>query len=262
MPGSAEVTVEPHEPSLLERLALPKRLHDSRGVRSLIVFDEFQDLLAADDRLDAVVRSEIERHGSAASYVFAGSHLGMMRKLFTDKRRAFYGQAGSVELSPLDPEDIAAFVEARFTAAGKSAGSALGQLLDLARGHPQRTMLLAHWLWEATPEGEAADEQTWARTVDLVMQREIDDELRTAWGALSGTQKRIALLIADDTTPLYGSEAGNRYGLGRGGAVGSALSKMVDSGDVVEDTSTVSRHRMVDPLFAYWLITEARNPGT
>jgi len=173
LPVSAEVSVEAPQPSLLERLALPKRLFDSKGVRTLVVFDEFQDLLAAGKRLDAVIRSEIERHGEAACYVFAGSHLGMMRELFTDKRRAFYGQAGAVDLGPLPTEDVAAFIESRFVESDKEVASALGPLLDLAGGHPQRTMLLAHWLWEMTP--------------------------------------------------------------------------------VVEDRSTVSRHRLVDPLFGAWI---------
>jgi len=48
------------------------------GQRALVVFDEFQDVLATQDRADAIIRSEIQNH-DAASYVFSGSHLGMMR---------------------------------------------------------------------------------------------------------------------------------------------------------------------------------------
>jgi hypothetical protein len=44
----------------------------------------------------AVIRSETEHHGDAASYVFSGSVVGMMRELFGDRRRAVYGQAASI----------------------------------------------------------------------------------------------------------------------------------------------------------------------
>ena len=101
-PAGVEVAIDPQaEPPLVERLALPARLHEKHGTRTLVIFDEFQDILAVKERADAVIRSEIQHHGDAASYVFAGSHVGMMRELFTDRRRAFYGQAGPVDLPPL-----------------------------------------------------------------------------------------------------------------------------------------------------------------
>src|SRR3954468_7570394 len=162
VPASASVSLDPQaEAPLLDRLALPARLHEKTGARTLVVFDEFQDVLAARDRLDATIRSEIQHHADAASYVFAGSHLGMMPQLFTARRRAFYGQAGPVELPPLDPADVAGHVAGRFAATGKDAGDAVGPLLDTAAGHPQRTMLLAHLLWERTPAGGTATEETW-----------------------------------------------------------------------------------------------------
>ena len=146
---------------LLDRLALPQRLHERHGTRALIVFDEFQDVLAAKERVDAVIRSVIQHHGDAASYVFAGSHVGMMRELFADRRRAFYGQAAPVELPPLSPEDVAEYVAGRFEQNGRDVGRALEPLLDIGAGHPQRTMLLAHTLFELTSRGQAASEETW-----------------------------------------------------------------------------------------------------
>ena len=34
-------------------------------------------------------------------------------------------------------------------------------MLATARGHPQRAMLLAHFLWERTPRGGEGDEAGW-----------------------------------------------------------------------------------------------------
>jgi hypothetical protein len=120
VPGAVEFTVEPQaEPPLLERRALPRRLYERHERRTLVVFDEFQDVLATESQADAVIRSEIQHHGDAASYVFSGSHLGMMRELFADRRRAFYGQAAPIELPPLLPDDVAEYVADRFRRTGR-----------------------------------------------------------------------------------------------------------------------------------------------
>src|SRR5438270_4815390 len=170
VPAGVEVSLDAQaEPPLLDRLALPRRLHERHGTRTLIVFDEFQDVLAAAERVDAVIRSEIQHHGDAAGYVFAGSHVGMMRELFADRRRAFYGQASPVELPPLPADDVAAYLTAAFERGGRDLGGVLDALLAAGQGHPQRTMLLAHAVWELTESGQTASEETWREAYELSM---------------------------------------------------------------------------------------------
>jgi hypothetical protein len=258
IPAGLEVAVDPQaEPPLLERLALPAQLHERHGTRTLVVFDEFQDILATKERTDAVIRSEIQHHGDAASYVFAGSHVGMMRDLFADRRRAFYGQAGPVDLPPLPPDDIADYVSLRFEATGKVVGGALGSLLDASQGHPQRTMLLAHMLWELTPAGAEATEEIWLSAYDEVMHH-VRDELRAAWTSLPTSQRRVLTAVAENREGLYA--AGRRQGGSRGGAVLSAAEALRDRGDIVEARGTASGWRLVDPLLAAW-VNEGR-PGS
>jgi len=90
----------------------------------------------------------------------------MMRALFYDRERPFYGQARAVPLAPLASEDLAEFIGARFESFGRDAGDALGPLLDVARGHPQRAMLLAHFLWERSGRVERADETTFSDALE------------------------------------------------------------------------------------------------
>ena len=73
------------------------------------------------------------------------------------------------------------------------------------------------------------------------------------WGGLTTKEKRVVSLIADQEAPLYGVEAGQKYGLSRGGATGTLLRKLIDAGDVVRNADSVSRHRLVDPLLARWV---------
>jgi hypothetical protein len=257
VPAGVEVTVDPQaEPPLLDRLALPRRLHERHGTRTLVVFDEFQDVLAAKDRVDAVIRSEIQHHGDAASYIFAGSHVGMMRELFADRRRAFYGQAAPVALPPLAPEDVAGYVASRFEQTRRDIGAALEPLLELCQGHPQRTMLLAHAVWEVTPSGDTATDETWQAAYGRAM-GQVRDELRAIWTALPTSHRRVLTTVAEDTSPLYAT--GRGHGGSRGGAVRSALRVLEDRGEITPDRAKRTGYRLTDPLLAAW-ITDGR-PG-
>src|SRR6195952_4379773 len=164
-------------------LDLPVRLHERTGTRTLVAFDEFQALLAVDPGIDGLFRSRIQRHGDAASYVFAGSHPGLMDHLFGARERPFFGQARSLRLGPLPDAAIVDHVGERFTATGREVGPAIEPLLDLAAGHPQRAMLLAHHVWEQTPVGEAAEAERWGAALDAVMVEQ-DDALRATWDSL------------------------------------------------------------------------------
>lgn len=257
LPVSVEVSGQGPGPrrSLLDWLGLPRQLHAAKGVRSLIVFDEFQDILLAGSRVDAVMRSEIEHHAQAASYVFAGSQVGMMRELFASKRRAFYGQAGAVELAPLSPEDVAEYVGERFERSGRDIGKALGPLIDFCEGHPQRTMLLAHVIFERVPSGGQADASTFTDALDHVLGVEAGDELRALWSSLTAGQRRAITAIAENSSGLYGHAAQARVGGARGGSMTNALRSLIDAGEVVPDATRVTDNRVVDPLLAYWVRT-------
>ena len=75
------VTVGPRPPSpdtptaeavVYDLLDLPKTLWERDEVATLVVLDEFQDLLVARKDLDGLLRSRIQYHGDAAAYVYAG----------------------------------------------------------------------------------------------------------------------------------------------------------------------------------------------
>jgi hypothetical protein len=243
----AEVTDRGHA-TLLERLALPRRVAERSGRRVLVVFDEFQDVLTAEPQIDAVIRSEVQHHALVASYIFAGSQVGMMDRLFGDPRRAFYAQARPMTLGLLPPEPTADFIAGRFELSGRDVGRALGPLLDVATGHPQRTILLAHHLWEATPDGGSADEATFADALESALV-DAAPELTVLWGRLTTSERRLLTRVSEGQQGLYARGAEGS----RGAAVSSTLDKLRQTSEVVEDASTVSGWRLVDPLFSEWI---------
>ena len=145
-PRQAQLSQESALTAAAELLDLPLRLFERDRVSTLVVFDEFQDLLSAGSTLDGLLRSHVQYHGDAATYIYAGSQPSMMRRLFTDRERPLYGQAEPLELFPLPLDEVLVELSDRFAALGRDPGEALEPLVVATAGHPQRTMLLAHLL--------------------------------------------------------------------------------------------------------------------
>jgi len=88
------------ESVLLRLLDLPTKLAEKTGKRSVIAFDEIQDLLRVEGA-DGVIRSVIQHQVEDASYIFAGSAPSLMRRLFEDPSRPLLEHALPIELAPL-----------------------------------------------------------------------------------------------------------------------------------------------------------------
>ena len=231
--------------AVVERLDLPAKVYEKTGTRVHIVFDEFQELDALGSNADAIVRSVIQHHGDAASYVFAGSQLHMMEMMFTDRRRAFYGQTQRVSLNPLDPVSLADFVSTRFAQTGKEImPAALDELLGLVDGHPQRAMLAAHSLWDVTDEH--ADLEEWETCRDAIMDA-VDDEVRGLWLDLSVTERQVLSSVARDKGPYHRGGPGSR-----GGAITNALETLTNRGVLLQGKESWI---VVDPLLRVWVRT-------
>jgi hypothetical protein len=200
--GARGVRVKPRAPSpatdqraLADLVDLPLRVLERTGTRTIVVYDEFQDVLSVAPAIDGFLRSRIESHGDAASYLFAGSHPALMAELFASRARPFYGQTSAVGLPPLDPADLADYVGGRFAETGKDVGDLLEPLLRLAAGHPQRAMVLAHHAWEVTRQRRAGSSERWPDVLEAVW-REVRDELQAVWDGLDDAGRRTLAAIA------------------------------------------------------------------
>lgn len=244
---------------LLDRLALPARLAERHARRCAIVFDEFQELVRIGAHVPGVFRSELEQHRDVAAYVFTGSHPGLMRDLFADRRHAFFAQAAPVPLGPLAADALADFVTERFAAhAGRDPGEALGPLLDLARGHPQRAMLLAHHVFEGTAPHATAGVQTWQKACARAF-AELTGEVTAAWSGLSDLERRVLAAIADEGVTLNGRDARERYGLAKSTSNTTAADRLWAAGHLVE-APTPTRWQVTDPLLRLWVASGRRWP--
>jgi uncharacterized protein len=247
---SAKLRLDPKAdplPALHALLDLPLRLEESGGYRAFIALDEFQDIDKVPD-LDGLIRSHIQYQGEVASYVFAGSEPALMKQLFESKDRPLYGSAVPMRLQRLANEDIAAYVVERFSETGRSVGDALNPLLDSAKGHPQRTMLLAHRLWREVPEGKTASLDHW-HAAHAGALADLNPEFDALWrGFDTSQQKTMRAVIAGDGSP-YKGDVRRRLDLTKD-MVRKAIPRLSATAEI---ESVDGKHVVVDPLFAEWI---------
>jgi hypothetical protein len=229
-------------------LDLPVKIMERTGTSTLVVFDEFQDILLTKPPIDGLIRSRLEQHESEASYVFAGSHPGMMRRLFGDRTRPFYGQARAVRLDPLPEGALGEYVGDRFARSERDIGDILDLLLATAQGHPQRTMLLAHFLWEHTAPGEKSDEAGWQKALNDVY-LELRDEFDSIWNGLADAERRALAAIARGPGLLMKKSVLDELQLARSTAR-DARDRLIDEGYVRGEGDELE---IVDPFLASWI---------
>lgn len=251
IPAKVEAGPQPTEETtrvLSGLLDLPLGLLERSGQRTIVAFDEFQALLAVDPRIDGLFRSRIQRHGDAASYIFAGSHPGLMEQLFGERERPFFGQARSLYLSPLSDPDLADYIGARFEAGDRDAAPLLDALLDLVAGHPQRAMLTAHHLWEQTPRGQAASPETWQLAQEAMFLVH-DEALQATWDGLQVKERAVLAALVLSSESLFNQRTLARFNLSKGGAR-HAQDALLHEGHLHRLGSDL---QLVDPLLGNWI---------
>ena len=184
------------ESVFLRLLDLPAKVHERTGSRSLVAFDEFQDLLRVDGA-DGMLRSVIQHQTGVASYAFAGSAPTLMERLFEDPSRPLLEHAVPVELAPL-PDDVTANVHRGAISRARAARSgtrstrcsrsraAIPQRVDARRPPPVGDR----------PAGlDVADETAFvdARERALAL---AEPALRARWESFSVNEQRVSVALA------------------------------------------------------------------
>jgi hypothetical protein len=243
-PRPAAPDPEAAEAVMYRLLDLPKTLYERDDTPTLVIFDEFQDLLVARQDLDGLLRSVIQYHGDAAAYVYAGSEPSMMRELFDARERPLFGQADPLALARLPLDEVLDDLAGRFEL---DPGEALGELAVFADGHPQRVMLLCYLLAEQLEAGRPGTPETAALVLDDALER-TQAAHQALWGQLSRSEKVVLAGAADGIAPASRALAAE-HRLSRQ-TLHETADRLVDQGHLAREKTGV---RLIDPLLAEWL---------
>lgn len=234
-------------PALHRLLELPAEVAAKHGGKVVVIFDEFQDLYSIEGA-EGIIRSHIQHHAGRASYIFAGSEPRLMERIFSDRSRPMLGQAHPVNLGPLPPGPLANYIINRFEINNRQLeDKALDGLLALVDGHPQRAMMMAHYLFKHTKKGHSADLATFGDALDDALSS-LTEGLERTIRSMTPNQQRVMNAIALSPDSIHSQMTASRFGIKRT-SIPSTVESLVATGDLREDPDL----RIVDPFLAYWL---------
>ncbi len=219
-------------------LEVPLRATKGQKKRTVIVFDEFQQILEyEDDTVERRLRSIIQHHENV-SYIFSGSRKHLIEKMLTDRSRPLYRAGGHYPLKPIALTHWSPFIRKKFEASKKYISQEVIEIMfRLTEGHPFYTQHLCHAIWEQTTEQGWVANSTVDSSINVLLDRE-DYAYTTLWDGLTINQRKLLEAIATDPQParLFSAEFINRHGLKSPAAIQRAVKALkerdlIDSGD-------------------------------
>jgi hypothetical protein len=240
----------------LERLfELPAELAAERGRRVALVFDEFQEVVALDPRLPALMRAVFQLQPHVA-HVYLGSKRSMMRTLFNDVNEPFWRSARQMELGPIPAAEFAEFIHRRFASTRKGIDARLaGEVLAITGCHPYGTQELCYALWEETADGARATIDTLERALDRVLRAE-NAHFTYVWDTIPRTQRLVLQALATEpAAQLLSEQYRTRHGLPAASSVQRAVGELVDSELVARFGP--GAYAIAEPFLAQWIKTNA-----
>ena len=247
------------ERALRMALELPQRIAEQDGKRLILFIDELQEIAdggGAYGDPDGLMRFMRETlHGSElVTALVAGSMEHMMRDLFTNRQRAFYGFGGCMDLTPILPGEWRTGLVERFAEDNcQVEDNALDRMIELGGLHPRAIMLIAQQTHLASIE---ADTHTidlglalsgWQSALQAERARHVDavDAIRRM-GRSGAVALRIAGNLANGRPAYHGIESQ---------AASRALRRLQRS-SIVHRASETGRWEIDDPLLASYIRNE------
>jgi hypothetical protein len=233
-------------------LELAGRLAAERDRRAVIALDEFQEIVALDPTLPALLRSIVQAQSHVA-YIYLGSQQHLMTRVFTDRNEPLYRSARPLPLGPIPLNEFAAFIRSRFRSTKVwIEDAAIERILSISAGHPHDTQELCHFTWAL---GDAAGVVVTAAHVDQALGRVVEAEdahYTTLWESLTRSQRPVVQAIAREPgTGVYSEGFRQRHRLGSAATVQKALKALLER-EVIAG-STAQGYRVPDVFFRAWM---------
>jgi hypothetical protein len=244
----------------IERLLeLVGELAAERKRRVVIVFDEFQEVLAIDKRFPNLMRAVFQAQPEV-SHVYLGSKRHILERIFNDKNEPFWRSAKQLEIGMIASEKFAAFVRDRFAVTGKGiADDALDRLLRATGGHPYGTQELAYFVWELVATGSEASVGEVEEALTRVLRSE-HNHFAQLWNDAPHAQRLLMLaLAAEPTRSLYSADYHSRHELPANPTLQTALGGLTRKEIVGRNGD--GEHCVIEPFFADWLEREQGGYG-
>lgn len=244
----------------IERLLeLLGELAAERKRRVVIIFDEFQEILALDTRFPNLMRAVFQAQPEVG-HVYLGSKQHLLSRIFNDKNEPFWRSAKQLEIGMIPAAEFAAFIRKRFIDSGKNiVDDALERLLAATGGHPYGTQELAYFTWELVRSGSHGSIAHVEDALGRVLRSE-HNHFTQLWDDASHPQRLLMLALADEpTSGVYAAAYHARHELPATPTLQTALAALTRKELVGRNAE--GDHWVIEPFLAEWLRREQRDYG-
>jgi hypothetical protein len=241
----------------IERLLeLIGELAAERKRRVVIVFDEFQEILAIDKRYPNMMRAVFQTQPEV-SHVYLGSKRHLLERIFDDQNEPFWRSAKQLEIGMIASEKFAIFVHDRFLESGKGITDlAVDRLLRASGGHPYGTQELAYFVWELVEPGSEAGVADVEEALTRVLLSE-HNHFAKLWDDAPHPQRLLMLALAEEPTrSVYSAAYHSRHELPANPTLQTALAGLVRK--EMAGRNADGEHCLIEPFLAEWLVREQR----
>jgi hypothetical protein len=248
----AEPAKEDIDATIEELLRLPGRLGAERERRVALVMDEFQEIVEIAPYLPRLMRSVFQEQPEVA-HVYLGSKRHMMEAIFSDQNEPFWRSAKQLELGVIAPKLFQPHIHERFLETDREVEpDALEQVLALTGGHPYATQELCYFLWQETPQKEAATPERLAEALTKVLRSE-HAHFSLVWERAASAQRLVLMALAREGPghPLT-RDYRRRHRLPGSGTVQKALTALIRVELVVREGR--GRYRIAEPFLSDWIL--------
>ncbi len=224
---------------LIEKLSAKKK--------SVIVFDEFQEIRRIGKNIDRLLRAVMQHHKSV-NYVFLGSQESLIREIFEKKKSPFYHFGHLLPLDKIPEPEFETYLTENFgriTSAGKSLTKSI---LKVTGCHPYYTQQLAFNVWELVNKKKDQPEPIETAVDEIIRHHDIDYE--RLWNTLNNTEKKILIGMSLSAIPPLSEEFSQQFSTGPSSTTYSGIKKLLQNGYVIRNSAG---YEIDDPFFRRWI---------
>jgi hypothetical protein len=236
----------------IERLLeLPAELAADQKRELVVFFDEFQEVMAIDPHLPALMRAIFQTQPNVA-HLYAGSKRDMMHTLFNDENEPFFRSAKTMEIGTIPLPLFGEFVKAQFDRTNRGVSDeAVERLLDVTGGHPYATQELAFALWDEVPEGFTGTVADFQEALATVLRSE-NARFTLIWENATQPQKLLLQALAAEPGRPFSNGYRIAHDLPPVSGVQRALAPLLESELVRKAPDGL--YELAEPFLRQWVL--------
>jgi hypothetical protein len=247
--GKIDVTpsYDPEDRPLVFNEVLNALAKYSEKSKAIVVFDEFQEIAAYNDKtLEKRLRKVIQFHNHI-SYFFMGSQRHILNQMFSDSSRALYKLAEPYPLKKINTDDYLSWVNGLYRKYKKKTppNRMIREIIARCGNHPLYVQQFFYFLWN----DEEITEDTIGKVESQILLRR-HNEYANLWDNLSLNQKKACVLLINSSGKnIYRMEGIQKAGLKSPSQVKMAVKYLLRN-DIISKNDL---YHFSDIMFKKWI---------